>query len=382
MTPSFSPPPFPTQLKKFFKKFFYPCNKGSSLCITKMNANKAQEKRDHNTPLKEDNNMKRNWKVALAGALAVTALVGTMTVSSFATVGRKTAYLDYQNMKVTLNGEELDLRDGKGNRVEPFTIDGTTYLPLAAVSRALGIDVAWDADNKTVVLTTDDTDDGAYIGTAKAKEIALDHAGLKSSQVTFYRVEREWDDGRMIYDVEFWKANQEYDYEIDAITGAIRDYDFDIESYAPSTSQKDIGGGQAKEIALDHAGVSASKATFVHVEADWEDGRKVYEVEFYSGNKEYDYEIDAATGEIRSYDYDAEYYTPTQNTSSYIGETKAKQIVEQKAGTTGTYHEFKLDYDDGRAVYEGELRSGRMEYEFEIDAVTGTILDWDADWDD
>ena len=56
--------------------------------------------------------------------------------------------------------------------------------------------------------------------------------------------------------------------------------------------------------------------------------------------------------------------------------------MEQKAGTTGTYHEFKLDYDDGRAVYEGELRSGRMEYEFEIDAVTGTILDWDADWDD
>ena len=330
--------------------------------------------------------MKRNWKIALAGGMALALLVGTMTVSSLAAVGRKTAYLDYQNMKVTLNGQELELRDSKGNRVEPFTIDGTTYLPLATIGRALGIDVAWDAASKTVVLTTDGSTGSSassYIGESKAKEIALDHAGLSSSQVTFYKAVLDWDDGRAVYDVEFWKDNKEYDYEIDALTGSIRDYDFDIEGYVPSTStsSKDIGSEKAKTIALNHAGVSASKATFAHVEADYENGRKVYEVEFYSGNKEYDYEIDASTGDVLSYDYDAEYYTPTQNTGSYIGETKAKQIVEQKAGTTGTYHEFKLDFDDGRAVYEGELRNGRMEYSFEIDAVTGAILDWEADWD-
>ena len=42
---------------------------------------------------------------------------------------------------------------------------------------------------------------------------------------------------------------------------------------------------------------------------------------------------------------------------------------------------FKLEVEDGRVLYEGEMRSGWMEYEFEIDAVTGAILDWDADWD-
>ena len=326
--------------------------------------------------------MKRNWKLALAGGTAVALLVGTMTVSSLAAVGRRTDYLDYQNMKVTLNGEVLDLRDGNGDRVEPFTIDGTTYLPLAAIGRALGMDVAWDADSKTVILTTDQAvEDGTYIGTAKAKSIALDHADLSSSQVTFYKAELEWDDGRMIYDVEFWRNSKEYDYEIDAATGKILSYDYDIEGYAPSASPDDIGAGQAKSIALKHAGVSSSKATFVHVEADYEDGRKVYEVEFYSGNKEYDYEIDAATGDIVSYDYDAEYYAPSQNTGSYISESKAKSIVEDKAGTSGAYREFKLDYDDGRAVYEGELVSGRTEYEFELDALTGTILDWDVDWD-
>ena len=86
------------------------------------------------------------------------------------------------------------------------------------------------------------------------------------------------------------------------------------------------------------------------------------------GNKEYDYKVDAANGKVLSFDYDTERRTPATS-SDYIGEAKAKQIVEEAAGTTGVYSEFKLELDDGRALYEGELRSGAaMEYEFEIDA--------------
>ena len=44
--------------------------------------------------------------------------------------------------------------------------------------------------------------------------------------------------------------------------------------------------------------------------------------------------------------------------------------------------ELKLERDDGRTVYEGEMRSGRTEYEFTIDAYTGAVLEWDTDWDD
>lgn len=338
--------------------------------------------------------MKHNWKITLVTGATLAALVGAMVVPSLATVGRKTAYLDYQNMKVTLNGQELQLRDSLGNLVEPFTIDGTTYLPLAAISKALGINVAWDDSTKTVILTTNDassqtgtttgtTTGTPLIGEAKAKELALNHAGLSSSQVTFYIAKLDWENGRQVYDVEFWSGNKEYDYEIDAITGDIVGFDQDIEGYVPptSTTQTDIGSEKAKSIALNHAGVSAANAVFLYVQPDYENGRKVYEVEFYNGNKEYDYEIDAATGDVLSYDFDAEYYTPTQNNSSYIGEAKAKALVEQKAGTTGTFREFKLDWDDGRAVYEGKLISGWMEYEFEIDATTGTFLDWDIDWD-
>ena len=103
-------------------------------------------------------------------------------------------------------------------------------------------------------------------------------------------------------------------------------------------------------------------------------------MEFYAGNKEYDYDIDALTGEIRSYDFDAEYYAPSSSQDNLIGESKAKSIVKDRAGSTsGTFREFKLDWDDGRAVYEGEYRVGWTEYDFEIDASTGTVLEWSVD---
>ena len=81
--------------------------------------------------------MKRNWKSWIAGGMVLTLLAGIVAVPSFAMTGRRAANLDYHNMKVTLDGQTLTLTDGSGNTVEPFTIDGTTYLPLAAIGRAL-----------------------------------------------------------------------------------------------------------------------------------------------------------------------------------------------------------------------------------------------------
>ena len=342
--------------------------------------------------------MKKNWKTWIAGGAALTLLVGVLTLPTLASSGSRTARLDYADMKVTLNGQAVDLRDAYGNQVEPFTINGTTYLPVASIGKALGLNVSWDNSTKTVVLTTGSGSQssgggtaspgaGSYIGEAKAKEIALNHAGVSSTQATFVRSQFEYDDGRAVYDVDFWSGSKEYDYEIDAQSGAILSHDFDIEGYTPSSSggtqsSADIGAEKAKSIALNHAGVSASNAVFLHAKLDYDDGRRIYEVEFYSGSKEYDYEIDAATGQVVSYDFDAERYTPpasSDTSGTYISEAKAKQIVEQRAGTTGTYRDFKLERDDGRMVYEGELRSGQTEYDFTIDASTGAILEWEVD---
>ena len=327
----------------------------------------------------------RRWKDILLGAV-LTAVLSCLVIPALAYSGNRSASLYYDDIQVVLDGTSLTLRDSDGDVVEPFIINGTTYLPLRAIAEALGLDVAWNGSTSTVTLTTagsESTSPSNYIGEAKAKEIALDHAGVKESNATFLQVRLSRDDGRMEYEVEFWSGNTEYDYDIDALTGDVRSYDRDIDGYTiPSQTGTDIGAEKAKEIALDHAGVKESETAFLHTERDYDDGRLIYDVEFYAGSVEYDYEIDASTGTVLSYDYDAERYTPSQSGSSgnYIGEARAKEIVRERAGVTdGTFREFKLDYDDGRAIYEGELRSGWREYDFEIDAVTGAVLEWSVD---
>ena len=146
-----------------------------------------------------------------------------------------------------------------------------------------------------------------------------------------------------------------------------------------------ITAEEAQNAALAHAGIAESSVAQLEIEFDSEDGLMVYEVEFYSGNKEYDYEIDASTGSIRGYDYDIENYTiPSTGASqsgNYISREKAQQLAQAKA-PNATLIKLEFDFDDGRAIYEGELRDGRMEYDFEIDASTGSFIKWEQDWDD
>ena len=61
---------------------------------------------------------------------------------------------------------------------------------------------------------------------------------------------------------------------------------------------------QAVDIALDHAQVNEADTSFLHTEQDHEHGRLVYEVEFYVGQTEYKYEIDASTGKILGMELD------------------------------------------------------------------------------
>ncbi|MCO7136915.1 PepSY domain-containing protein [[Clostridium] leptum] len=152
-----------------------------------------------------------------------------------------------------------------------------------------------------------DANTGSYIGEDKAKEIALNHAGLSSeSDVTFVRVKLDYDNGRAEYDVEFYQGNTEYDYEIDASNGDILSYDYDAEYYSPSSTDNYIGDSQAKSIALAHAGLSEDQVTRLSVKLDHDDGRAEYEVEFHVGRTEYNYDIDAANGNILSYEKDSD----------------------------------------------------------------------------
>ena len=93
--------------------------------------------------------MKKTVSVALAAVLLILGLALSVSASS----GSKTAELFFCNIKIMMNGQEITPKDANGNTVEPFIIDGTTYLPVRAVSGALGLNVEWDGDTNTVFLT-------------------------------------------------------------------------------------------------------------------------------------------------------------------------------------------------------------------------------------
>ena len=228
------------------------------------------------------------------------------------------------------------------------------------------------------------TANSKYIGTTKAKSIALKHAGLTSSQIKYVRAEMDTEDGKKVYEIEFYNGNKEYDYEIDAKTGKILSYDYDIENY--QVSGKIITESKAKSIALTHAGLKESEVTFVKSKLDYDDGQSVYEIEFYNGKTEYDYEVSATSGKILSFDKDIEdFKAPATSTGSYISKSKALNIALNHAKLTSsqvTSSKVKLDSDDGRMEYEIEFKTSSGEYEYTIDAVSGKILDFERDLDD
>lgn len=141
-----------------------------------------------------------------------------------------------------------------------------------------------------------------------AKRIALAHAKLAEKDVTFVKVELELEDNnRYEYDVDFYSGNVEYDYEIDAVSGAILSADRDIENYviptqpstaAANTQTSEISVEKAKQIALSHAGAGSAK--FKKAKLDYENGVKVYDIEFKVGNLEYEYDINVSNGAVIS----------------------------------------------------------------------------------
>lgn len=144
----------------------------------------------------------------------------------------------------------------------------------------------------------------------------------------------------------------------------------------------------AKAAALDHAGLTEADLQSVWVKLDYEDGRAVYDVEFVqrtdNAATEYDYEIDAQTGTVLTYDFDAENYAAATGGTPVTAD-QAKQIALSHAGVAESdtrSMEMETDRDHGRTVYEFSWKVGWVEYEYDIDADTGAILSYAQEQDD
>lgn len=180
-----------------------------------------------------------------------------------------------------------------------------------------------------------------------------------------------------------------------------------VKSTGSASDKAYIGHDKAKAIALKDAGVQEADVYKMSVELDYEHGAMVYEVEFDVGGYEYEYDVDAASGEIlwRNSEWDDDYHHEGQaqrpsatakpgggqsqpsasQSGDVIGKEKAKAIALSHAGLSESQvYKLKceLDRDDGKVLYEVEFKADGYEYEYDIDAANGNILKWDKDWDD
>lgn len=105
----------------------------------------------------------------------------------------------------------------------------TDPLPRSAVPAPTGASEATLPPVATPAATGPTHAQPQYISKEEAKNIALTHAGLSAGDVTRLRTEFDYDDGRAEYEVDFHHGGYEYDYEIDAESGAIRNWDKDRE---------------------------------------------------------------------------------------------------------------------------------------------------------
>ena len=239
------------------------------------------------------------------------------------------------------------------------------------------------AETAPAIQSSGQASDSAYIGVEAAKSAAFAHAGLDTSQVTMGEVDFDYEDGCMVYELEFYADGAEYEYDIDASTGAVvkssREGGWSGGGGTGSGGTVDRGEAAAQSAALAHAGVSQEQAESLRVKRDFDHGRVEYEVEFWVGATEYEYKIDGSTGAVLEQEQKTHH---SNGNSADVGEQTALNTALAHAGVSQdqVYDlEVQRDRDDGCLEYEIEFKTGGWEYEYTISAADGTILDYERD---
>ncbi len=219
--------------------------------------------------------------------------------------------------------EEYGISQGKAALIQTL-VDSSSHLTfeslvglsinelnLLANSEAAA-DLTDQSGEQESIRSTGTASQSGYVGVDAATQTALTHAGVQQSQLDYLEADYDYEDGRMVYEVEFGVSGVEYEYDIDAATGAIIKAEQEgqtIQTPAPGQTQQPQGGSsgtissqEARDIALSNAGVALSDTRELEVELESDDG--CYKVEFKSGQYEYEYEISVADGRILSAERD------------------------------------------------------------------------------
>lgn len=222
------------------------------------------------------------------------------------------------------------------------------------------------------------TAQNTYAASLNSIEQAQAKALEKVPGATVTGIDEDYDNGVLTYEVELVKGNKHHDITYRASDAKTLDYSWEKLYVAPSTKNP-ISQNKCRNLAMQ----KVKNADIQSIALKFDDGYQYYKVKMTNSTKLYELDFYAATGALISYDW--ELIANTGNNVSagngYITMSKAKQTAQSKApGARIIKAEF--DWDDGRAVYEIELIKGRLEYDCKIDAQTGSILEWDTDYDD
>ncbi len=241
-------------------------------------------------------------------------------------------------------------------------------------------------EDKTHCPNVPAADRGSYITREEAVQKALEAVGLTVEQVAG-RIETDldFDRGQYLYEVEFIAEGKEYEVELVATTGEVFKVNVDQITYVEPAGTAYIGVTEAKRIALEEVNLAEDQVVFVEVELEKHRGTHVYEVEFTYQGSEYKFKINATTGAIIHKNHDGQ--GPAQNTEGLISLDTAKEIALASAGFTAQEVYFdqadtKLECERGKYIYEVKFTVGGYEYEYEIDATTGDILEIDKELED
>lgn len=203
------------------------------------------------------------------------------------------------------------------------------------------------------------------------------------------------DDGYSSYEVRFYTDSYYGEYTVHPENGTVLERDVRVGTLP---SSKDTSGLISRERAAELALKAVPGSVMTDLDLDYRNNAYLYEVELYKDGSEYDITLDGKTGNLlqnrhHKEDWDDDWdenrdisgnsgrSESAGNSGNTISVEKARQIALDRV-PGASVKECKLDYEDGRAIYEGELRKDNWEYEFEIDAVTGAVLKWEADYDD